>query len=224
VDAKPQLIVVQHVTKAVTDVDQLSAMAVAARETLGVEHLKVVADMGDYHGEAINAGEEGGLKPYIPKPLTSANRTLGLYGKEQFTSASAHDWYQGPARQRLTCRFTTVELGRPLRSAATAGCRTCAIQAPCTLSQEGRRMTRWVHEHLFERRQRKVEANPGLRKPRHQIAEHPFGTIMQWREQGYFRMRCLAQVRAAMSRSALADTLKRVRPRLGVPTLTAAVT
>jgi hypothetical protein len=76
VDAKPKLIVEQHVTNAVTAVDQLSALAITTKETLGVEHLKVVADRGYDHGEAIKACEEAGIEPYIPKPLTSANRTV----------------------------------------------------------------------------------------------------------------------------------------------------
>src|SRR5262249_49170887 len=91
VDAKHKLIVEQHVTNAVTDVDQLSTMAIAAKETLGVQHLKVVGDMGYYHGEESKACEEAGIEPYIAKPLTSANRKLGLYGKEQFRYDPVHD-------------------------------------------------------------------------------------------------------------------------------------
>ena len=78
VDAKHKFMIAPHVTHAVTDVDHLSAMAMTTQETLGVEHLKVVADMGYDHGEDINVCEEAGSEPYIPKPLTSANRTLGL--------------------------------------------------------------------------------------------------------------------------------------------------
>lgn len=63
VDAKHKLIVEQHVTTAVTAGDQLSALAIAAPETLGVEHLKVVAGRGYSHGEAITAGEAAGLEP-----------------------------------------------------------------------------------------------------------------------------------------------------------------
>jgi transposase len=129
VDAKHKRIIEQHVTNAVTDVDQLRAMAIATKATLGVEHLKVVADMGYYHGEESKACEEAGIAPYIPKPLTSANRKLGLYGKEQFTYDPAHDCYQCSAGQRLTFRFATVELGRPIRYYATTACRTCAIKA-----------------------------------------------------------------------------------------------
>lgn len=75
VDGKHQLFVVQEVTKAVTDVDQLSDLAIQAKEALEVNQVKVVADMGDDHGEDINAGEEAGMELYGAKPVTSAKRT-----------------------------------------------------------------------------------------------------------------------------------------------------
>jgi hypothetical protein len=46
IDDKHKLIVEQDVTNAVTDVDQMSGIAIKAKETLGVDHMKVVADMG----------------------------------------------------------------------------------------------------------------------------------------------------------------------------------
>jgi len=143
---------------------------------------------------------------------------------KQFTYEPTHDWYHCPAGQRLTFRFATVELGRPIRYDATTACRTCVVKAQCTRNREGRRITRWVHEHLLERMQKRVEANPGLMKQRKQIVEHPFGTIKHWNDQAYFLMRGLANVRGEMSLSALAYNIKQVMHLLGVPTLTAALT
>ncbi len=61
-----------------------------------------------------------------------------------------------------------------------------------------------MHEHILERMQERVEANPELMKKRKQIVEHPFGTIKHWNDQGYFLMKGLKKVRAEMSLSALA--------------------
>jgi transposase len=216
VDDKHHLFVVQDVTHAVTDVDQLRDIAIQAKEALEVEQLTVVADMGDYHGEEIKAGEEAGIDPSIAKPLTSAHRQLGLFGKERFTDDPAQDCYRCPAGQTLTFRLATVELGRPLRYDATTACRACAIKARCTRNQEGRRMTRGVHEHILERMQTRVEANPAMMKRRKQIVEHPFGTIKHWHDQGYFLMKGLKKVRAEFSLSTLAYNLRRVMTRLGV--------
>jgi hypothetical protein len=216
VDAKHKLFVIQEVTNAVTDVNQLSGIAIQAKEALAVEQVKVVADMGYYHGEAIKACEEAGIEPYVAKPLTSANRKLGLYAKEQFTYAPEHDCYRCPAGQALTFRFATVELGRQIRYYATPACRACAIKARCTRNKGGRRITRWVHEHLLERMQQRVEANPALMRRRTQIVEHPFGTIKHWHDQGYFLMKGLEKVRAEFSLSTLAYNLRRVMTILGV--------
>jgi len=51
VDSKHHLIVAQDVTNDVTDRDQLSRMALAAKETLGVDKVKAMADMGYSHGK-----------------------------------------------------------------------------------------------------------------------------------------------------------------------------
>ena len=219
VDDQYKLLIIREVTNAVTDVDRLSGIAIQAKETLRVDHVKVVADMGDYHGEEIKACEEAGIKPYVAKPLTSANRKLGLYGKERFTYEAEPDCYRCSAGQTLTFRFATFELGRHIRYYATTACRTCAIRAQCTRNKEGRRITRWVHEAILERMQRRVEAHPEVMKKRKQIVEHPFGTNKHWHDQGYFLMRGLETVRAEFSLSTLAYNLRRVVRILGVPHL-----
>jgi hypothetical protein len=217
VDAKHQLCVVQEVTHAVTAVKQRSGIAIQAKEALAAAQLTVVADMGYYHGEESTACEEAGIAPYVAKPLTSANRKLGLYGQEQFTYEPASDCSRCPAGPALTCRFATVEWGRQMRYYATTACRTCAIKARCTRNKEGRRITRWGHEHILEKMPQRVEANPALMKRRQQIVAQPFGTIKHWHDQGYFLMKGLEKVRAEFSLSTLAYNLRRVVTILGVP-------
>jgi Transposase DDE domain len=85
-------------------------------------------------------------------------------------------------------------------------------------------MTRWVHEHILEKMQQRVEANPGLMKRRKQIVEHPFGTIKHWHDQGYFLMKGLEKVRAEFRLSTLAYNLRRVVTMLGVPHMLRALT
>jgi transposase len=63
VDAKHHMFAVQDVTNAVTDVDQLSGIAIQAKKALEVEQLTVVADMGDYYGEGIKGCEGAGIEP-----------------------------------------------------------------------------------------------------------------------------------------------------------------
>lgn len=61
VDSQPQLMVEQDVTKAITDAEPRSPMAMRAQELLGVDQLRAVAAMGSYHGHESNAWEEAGI-------------------------------------------------------------------------------------------------------------------------------------------------------------------
>jgi transposase len=91
VDEKHKLIIEPEVTNAVTDQDQLVPMAERAQQTLGVEKLEGVADMGYYDGAEVQKCEAQGLTVYIPKPSTSANTKLGLFGKEPLAYNSEKD-------------------------------------------------------------------------------------------------------------------------------------
>ena len=53
--------------------------------------------------------------------------------------------------------------------------------------------------------------------------EHPFGSIKQWMNQGYFLMRGLEKVRAEFSLTALAYSLTRAVNLVGIPKMLAAL-
>jgi transposase len=223
VDSKHHLIVAQDVTNDVTDRDQLSRMAVEAKETLGVEQIKAVADMGYAHGKELKACLEAGIEPYVARPDTSANKKLGLFGKEQFIYEPDTDTYRCPAGQTLTYRFDTVEKERHIRYYKTSACGQCALREKCTRNKEGRRITRWVDEHIIEETQQRVEAHPEIMQQRKELVEHPFGTIKHWWDQGHFLMIGLEKVRAEFSLSTLAYNIRRVLNILGVQRLIAAL-
>ena len=216
VDDKHKLIVVQEVTNAITDVDQLSRITKEAKEALGVDEVKVVADIGYYNGKQIRDREKEGIEPYINKPLPSANTKLGLFGKEKFVYDSKKECYRCPAGEKLTYRSEGVERGRHIRYYATGACGTREIKAKYTRNKRGRRITRWVDEHILERMAKRVKANPQLMVKRKRIVEHPFGTIRFWSKQGCILMRGLEKVRAEMSLSTSADNINRAINILGV--------
>src|SRR2546430_1998539 len=68
VDAKHKMIVEQAVTNDVLDMGLLAKTAEPAREVLGVERIDVVADMGYFKSEDIEACETAGLMPHLPPP------------------------------------------------------------------------------------------------------------------------------------------------------------
>jgi len=224
VDAKHKLILDHEVTNDPTDRNHLSSMALRAKELLGVKQLQAVADMGYYDGEEVKACAEAGIKTYMPKPITSANRSLGLFTKEDFRYAARKDCYRCPAGQRLTFRFQTQELGRDVRYYATPACAACRLRPRCTRNAGGRRITRSVDEGFLEAMERRVRSHPEKLKRRKGIVEHPFGTIKRSMNQGYFLTRGLKNVGTEMSLSVLAYDLLRAINILGVPRMIRALT
>ena len=99
------------------------------------------------------------------------------------------DTYQGPAGAQLTFRFDAVEHGRHIRSYATPACGGCARKPQCTRRKGGRRITRWVDEHLLEAMEQRVRRRPEVMKQRKPLVEHPCGTMKRWWDAGYVLMR-----------------------------------
>src|SRR6266446_1477329 len=224
VDEKHQLIVEHEVTNDPTDHAHLAEMAVRAKETLGVEQLEVVADMGYYDGAEVKQCAEAGITAYIPKPLTSVNRKRGLFTKQDFVYDQAKDCYRCPQGEELAYRYQSFEPGRQIRYYTTRKCLTCPIKHRCTTNQRGRRISRWVDEKLLEDMARRVRARPEVMRRRQQLSEPPFGTIKRAMGHSYFLMRGLNKVGAEMSLTILSYNIKRVINILGVKKMIEAVT
>ena len=210
VDSKHKLIVEHEVVNDVVDYQQLSPMAKAAKETLGVETLKVVADKGYYSNTQVQRCVEHGITPYMEKADTSANTKLGLYGKNRFKFDATKDLYVCPGNQTLNYRFSTFEKERELRYYRATGCKECSLRTNCTRNKANRTITREENEGLMEEMALRVKANRGIMKLRKALVEHPFGTIKRVMNAGYFLCKGLAAVRAEMSLTVLTYNLKRV--------------
>jgi transposase len=222
VDSQHKLIIANDGTNAPGDRDWLSPMALQAKAVLGCT-VDAVADVGYYHGEEVKTCLEAGITPYVTRPITSANQKLGLFSKDDFTYDRVTDTYQCPAGERLTFRLATVELGRPIRYYATSACRACPLMQQCTRNKSGRRLTRWVDEHLLEEMEQRVRSRPEVMKQRKQLVEHPFGTMKRWWDAGYFLMRGLEKVRTECGLTVLAYNLRRVLNLVEMPRLIAAL-
>ena len=222
VDSQHKLIVANDVTTATSDRDCLSPLALQAKDILGGP-FEAVADVGDYHGEEVTTCLEAGLTPYVARPITAANAKLGLFSKDDFQYDQATDTSQWPAGAQLTFRCAAVEHGRHSRYYAPPACGSCPLKPQCTRSQGGRRITRWVDEHLWEAMEQRVRRRPEVMKQRTQLVEHPFGTMKRGWDAGYFLMRGLEKVRTECSLTVLAYTLRRVVNLVEMPRLLAAL-
>ncbi len=216
VDEKNKLIVAEDVTNDVTDINSLSEIAIKAKETLGVEEIDAVTDMGYYNGSEIKKVIEEGITPYIEKPDTSANTKLGLFGKKKFNYNKEKDCYICPAGEELPFRFNAVEKGRHIKYYWNNKCKACSLKPKCTRNKNFRRITRWVDEDILDEMQKRVNVHPEMMWKRKCIVEHPFGTLKRTMNQGHFLTKGLSSVKTEFSLSILAYNMKRVMNIIGV--------
>jgi transposase len=224
VDSKHKLIVEHEVVNEGSDQNQLSIMAIRAKETLGLTRTEVLADKGFYHGQEIKKCEEAGIEAYVSKPETPTSTQRGFFGKEQFVYNAEADCYRCPAAETLTYRFTVDERGHTIRYYMTEACHACTLRKLCTDKKKGgRRIGRREHEDVLEKMHQRLRDHPEKIKLRGSLCEHPFGTIKRSLNAGYFLTKGLKKVRAEMSLSVLVYNLKRVINILGVKAMVTAL-
>jgi transposase len=222
VDAEHHLIVAHEVTNAGSDRHQLYHMAQHAKEAIGSETLKVVADRGYFTSEEILACDQDKITTYLPKPQTSGSTKKGLFSKRDFMYKAEDDEYECPAGERLIRRFETQEKGLTLHKYWSSHCPNCSMKSQCTTSPY-RRVTRWEHEAVLEAAEARLDREPERMRMRRQTVEHPFGTLKAWMGYTHFQTKTLKQVRTEMSLHVLAYNFKRVLAIFGVPPLLQAI-
>jgi transposase len=222
VDAEHHLIVAHEVTNVGHDRSQLSQMAGAAKVAMGADQLDVLADRGYFDGEEVLACEAIGVAAHVPKPLTSAAKARGRFGKQDFIYLPGENAYRCPAGERLARHMTTVERGQTLhRYWNLAACQACPLKPQCTPSPM-RRVTRWEHEAVLDAMQARLNRKPDAMRIRRATVEHPFGTLKAWMGATHFKTRRLPNVRTEMSLQVLVYNFRRMIQLFGVrPLITA---
>src|SRR5512142_2255933 len=150
-------------------------------------------------------------------PAASPNSSPGT-GDPKLSTPPPPETRTGRGLRRMVThhRATTVQYCN--RNA----CRGCELKPQCT-ADTYRRVGRWTEEAVLDRMEARLAARPEILKQRREIAEHPFGSIKQWMNQGTFLLRGLEKVRAEFSLTALAYNFIRVVNIVGVASLLKAV-
>lgn len=225
VDAKHDLIVAQDVTQSANDLDQLAPLAMAAKQELGVEKLQAVADTGYHEAGQLDACEQAGVEPFVPKadPIPVQGRQgQKLFPKARFSYDAAADVYHCPAGQTLTRQVQYRNRSKNLLVYYNLdACRDCQMRWQCTV-RKYRVIARRTNEGASERAVARAAARTDLMACRRKIVEHVFGTLRHWGHDR-FLTRGLQRVRAEFSLSALAYNLRRVLNLLSVEKLLAAL-
>jgi transposase len=221
VDDKHKLIVASEVVNDSSDVNQLHAMAKAAKEALDAETLQVLADEGYYSSTELKACEDDGITAYVPP--SEGNGLLekaGRFGLKNFSYDGAADAYTCPAGQLLRPmegRWTNTSGRVEIRYASrTKICKTCLLKSKCLSPKASRRtISRWEHEDVLERHRARMESAGDLMRRRSAIVEHPFGTLKCRAGYRHFLVRGFNKVRGEWSLMALCYNFTRVLNILG---------
>jgi len=189
-------------------------MARAAQEAMGKPKLKVYADRGYFNAPQIKGCADQGMKPFVPKPMTSNAKAEGRFDKADFVYIAKDDEYRCPAGERAIYRFTREESGLQIRRYWSSACPGCPMKTNCTPSKY-RRISRWEHEDVLEAMQRRLDRDTDAMTVRRRTVEHVFGTLKQWMGATHFLTRRIENVSTEMSLQVLAYNLKRVMQILG---------
>lgn len=222
VDARHHLIVAHAVSKAGSDRQQLSKMAIQAKDVLGTNKLTVVADKGYYNGDELRECEQNDIVAYVAKPKTSPNKAKGYFDRSRFKYIGDDDEYECPAGERLAHRTTTTDGHKTIRRYWSSACGSCAIKSQCTNGKE-RRVSRWVHEDVLERAAKRLRRNPAVMNARRSLVEHPFGTLKSWTSSNHFLTKRLSGVSTETSLQILAYNMKRAINLVGTRKLMEAI-
>lgn len=222
VDAKHKLIVASEVVHDGNDTGQLHAMALAAKQALGADTLRVVADAGYHNGETLKACEADAIEAFVPEP--ERNHRLAAVGRftlDAFGYDAVADAYRCPAGNLLRpMQGYKQDASGKLRVryvSRRSDCRACPLRRQCLSAKAKRReIERWVHEDVIERHRARMAAADDIMRRRKALAEHPFGTLKCRAGYRHFLLRGFAKVRGEWGLMALCYNFTRVLSIVGL--------
>jgi transposase len=222
VDDAHKLIVASEVVNDGNDTGQLYKMAKAAKEALGAETLKALADVGYYNSGALKDCEDDGIVAYVPQAVrTGRLAAQGRFCHDDFAYDVGADVYRCPGGAQLAPmpgrkRNTggRIEIRYVSRKAVCDACPLC--QRCVTDKQPTRTVYRWEHEDVIERHRQRMKDSGPIMRHRAGLAEHPFGTLKCRAGYRHFLVRGFDKVRGEWNLMALAYNFTRVLTIIGL--------
>lgn len=219
VDSKHKLIVEFEVTTQPNDLGYLSPLALQVKQFLECETLDMLADKGYYQADCLKECVENNIRPYVSK-LSYPNRTGNKkYYADKFIYDKEKDVYTCPAGEELAYARTRKNKDKEITGydyRNSKACEKCLDKPLCTKSKAGRTIFRNVNQDFLDTIDLKTKEDMDKYKQRQMIAEHPFGTIKNIWDAGYFLTRGKESVTAEVALSYLSYNVKRAMNVLGV--------
>jgi transposase len=229
VDSKYNLVVATHTINR-NDRNALSAIAIEARENLGVETFTALVDKGYHNGREIEKCREENIRTIVAYPTLVSSKEGGTtkdYLVSNFVYDEASDTYQCPQGKILntTGRWHNKKRERDsyeFKKYRTSACKECPVQSLCTSRADGRReIERSQYADAVEENNQRYRENGQLYRKRQEINEHIFGTIKRQWGYNHTNLTGLEKVNGEHSLIMLVYNIKRAINILGVPDLIA---
>ena len=228
VDDKYNLVVATHTINR-NDRNALSAIAIEAKENLGVETFTALVDKGYHNGREIAKCREENIRTIVAYPAlvnSNENGTTKDYLVANFVYDAESDSYKCPANQVLktTGRWHKKTRERDsygFKKYRTPACKECAVKSLCTGRKDGREIERSQYADAVEENNRRYRENGQLYRKRQEINEHIFGTIKRQWGYNHTNLTGLEKVNGEHSLIMLVYNIKRAMNILGVVDLIA---
>ena len=224
VDSKNHLIVNYLVTNEASDLNQLSGVAISAKETLGVGQIDCLSDKGYFDFMQIKQCVDSGVTPYVAVKRSGSGGSIVSpeFTADKFCYDKGADVYVCPAGQRLFFRCCTFQDGMDKRiyKCRKGVCCSCEFfMAKCTRNRVGRLIWRWVHEEVVDDLRKRVKLHPEVMGERKKVVEHAFGTLKRAFGAPYLLLRGLKKVSGEVGLLLFSYNLRRALNILGVEAL-----
>jgi len=230
VDNKHNLVVATHTINR-NDLNALGAIALEAKENLGLDTFTVLVDKGYHNGREIAQCIDHNISTIVahPTPGTSKDSvTQPDYLVAKFKYDAENDTYTCPQGETLktTGRWhkksgRTEQSGYQFKKYRTPACRECPVKHLCTARPAGREIDRSQYAQAVEENNKRYQENPQLYRTRQEINEHIFGTIKRQWGYNHTNLTGLEKVNGEHSLIMLVYNIKRSINILGVSDLIA---
>ena len=228
VDSKNHLIVNYLVTNEASDLNQLSGVAIGAKETLGVEQIDCLSDKGYFDFMQIKQCVDNGVTPYVAVKRSGSGGSMisPEFTADKFRYDKEADAYVCPVGQRLFFRCSNIREGMEMRvyKCPKEICSSCSyFMTLCTRDRTGRRIWRWVNEEVIDEMKKRLKANPEVMDERKNVVEHTFGTLKRAFGAPYLLLKGLRKVSGEVGLLLFSYNLRRALNILGVEALIGAL-
>ena len=228
VDAKHNLVVATHTINK-NDRSALSAIAIEAKENLGIQTYTALVDKGYHNGKQIEICKLANITTIVAQPeqgKSNENGTTKDYLVAKFQYDKSTDTYTCPQGETLKTtgnwhKKTTDRDSYNFKKYRTPKCKECPVKHLCTSRTGGREIDRSQYADAVEENNKRYHANAKLYRKRQEINEHIFGTIKRQWGYNHTNLTGLEKVNGEHSLIMLVYNIKRSINILGVPDLIA---